>query len=62
MAGHFRDFRHVQVDNQYNSNPYEIPEITNPARNNKTTFVKKPDYERIEKSNTRGKTLGGSSC
>ena len=27
----------------------------------KTTMVKRPDYERIEKPNTRGKALGGSS-
>lgn len=28
----------------------------------KTTMVKRDDYERIEKPNTRGKALGGSSC
>ncbi|KAJ5805903.1 uncharacterized protein N7503_003505 [Penicillium pulvis] len=27
----------------------------------KTTMVKRPDYERVEKPNTRGKALGGSS-
>ncbi|KAK9481617.1 hypothetical protein V1527DRAFT_100347 [Lipomyces starkeyi] len=48
----FRDFRHVLVDNQHNSNHYDIPEITTPARafelsnshydwGYKTTFVKK---------------------
>ncbi|KAJ5363014.1 Glucose-methanol-choline oxidoreductase C-terminal [Penicillium brevicompactum] len=53
-------------------NPNQIPEITTPARafelrNSRydwayqTTFVDKPDYERIEKPNTRGKVLGGSS-
>ncbi|KAJ5876635.1 hypothetical protein N7455_000100 [Penicillium solitum] len=53
-------------------NPDDIPTITTPARafelrNSKydwsyqTTFVDKPDYERIEKPNTRGKVLGGSS-
>ncbi|KAJ5497733.1 Glucose-methanol-choline oxidoreductase C-terminal [Penicillium expansum] len=53
-------------------NPDDIPMITTPARafelrNSKydwsyqTTFVDKPDYERIEKPNTRGKVLGGSS-
>ncbi|CAI7584773.1 unnamed protein product [Penicillium crustosum] len=52
--------------------PDDIPTITTPARafelrNSKydwsyqTTFVDKPDYERIEKPNTRGKVLGGSS-
>ncbi|KAJ5374289.1 Glucose-methanol-choline oxidoreductase [Penicillium concentricum] len=53
-------------------NPDDIPEITTPARafelrNSKydwsyqTTFVDRPDYERVEKPNTRGKVLGGSS-
>ncbi|RMZ91991.1 hypothetical protein DV736_g793, partial [Chaetothyriales sp. CBS 134916] len=53
-------------------NPYEIHEITTPSlamdlRNSeydwgyKTTMVKRDDYERIEKPNTRGKVLGGSS-
>lgn len=28
----------------------------------KTTMVKRDDYERVEKPNTRGKALGGSSC
>jgi choline dehydrogenase len=56
-----------------NSNPDDISMITTPARafelrNSKydwsyqTTFVDKPDYERLEKPNTRGKVLGGSSC
>ncbi|KAJ5142594.1 Glucose-methanol-choline oxidoreductase [Penicillium bovifimosum] len=54
-------------------NPDDISMITTPARafelrNSKydwsyqTTFVDKPDYERLEKPNTRGKVLGGSSC
>jgi choline dehydrogenase len=53
-------------------NSYEIEEITTPSmamdlRNSKydwaykTTMVKRDDYERIEKPNTRGKALGGSS-
>lgn len=28
----------------------------------KTTMIARPDYERVEKPNTRGKALGGSSC
>ncbi|KAJ1953520.1 hypothetical protein GGI12_005997, partial [Dipsacomyces acuminosporus] len=54
------------------SNPTEVDEITTPSkamglRNSqydwgyKTTMVKRDDYERIEKPNTRGKALGGSS-
>ncbi|KAL4745566.1 hypothetical protein BDW72DRAFT_52813 [Aspergillus terricola var. indicus] len=54
------------------ANPYSIPEITTPSsamdlRGSiydwayKTTLVKRDDYERIEKPNTRGKVLGGSS-
>ncbi|TAQ85428.1 hypothetical protein B7494_g6251 [Chlorociboria aeruginascens] len=54
-------------------NPREIPEITTPARafelrgSNydwayKTTMIDRPDYTRVEKPNTRGKVLGGSSC
>lgn len=53
-------------------NPEEHPEITTPSnamnlRNSehdwsyKTTMVKRDDYERVEKPNTRGKMLGGSS-
>ncbi|CAG7926222.1 unnamed protein product [Penicillium olsonii] len=53
-------------------NPKDVPEIMTPARafelrNShydwayQTTFVDKPDYERVEKPNTRGKVLGGSS-
>ncbi|KAF8924118.1 hypothetical protein BGZ58_002138 [Dissophora ornata] len=53
-------------------NPSEIEEIITPSkamdlRNSqydwgyKTTMVKRDDYERIEKPNTRGKVLGGSS-
>jgi choline dehydrogenase len=55
------------------SNPQEIENITTPAKAfdlrgsqydwaYKTTMVKHEDYERIEKPNTRGKVLGGSSC
>jgi choline dehydrogenase len=53
-------------------NPYEVDKITTPSsamdlRGSehdwayKTTLVKRDDYERIEKPNTRGKALGGSS-
>ncbi|KAI9929321.1 hypothetical protein ASPWEDRAFT_69425 [Aspergillus wentii DTO 134E9] len=55
------------------SNPDEIDEITTPSKAfglrgsqydwaYKSTMIKRDDYERIEKPNTRGKTLGGSSC
>jgi choline dehydrogenase-like flavoprotein len=54
------------------ANPHQIPEITTPSeamglRSSqhdwayKTTMVKRDDYECIEKPNTRGKALGGSS-
>lgn len=53
-------------------NSIELPEITTPSNamnlrgsNHdwayKSTIVKRDDYERIEKPNTRGKALGGSS-
>ncbi|KAL1963315.1 hypothetical protein VTN77DRAFT_8436 [Rasamsonia byssochlamydoides] len=53
--------------------PQNIPEITTPARafenrggpNDwayKSTLINRKDYERVEKPNTRGKVLGGSSC
>lgn len=53
-------------------NPSEIEEITTPSKAMsirgskydwayKTTFIKRPDYERVDKPNTRGKILGGSS-
>lgn len=53
-------------------NSIDVPEIRTPAeamelRSSKhdwaykTTMVKRDDYERIEKPNTRGKALGGSS-
>ncbi|OBT98919.1 hypothetical protein VE01_02467 [Pseudogymnoascus verrucosus] len=35
--------------------------VGNPDEAYKTTFVKRDDYERIDKPNTRGKVLGGSS-
>ncbi|KAL4886162.1 alcohol oxidase [Aspergillus karnatakaensis] len=55
------------------ANPYAIDEITTPSKAfglrgskydwaYKTTMVKREDYERVEKPNTRGKALGGSSC
>lgn len=54
-------------------NPDQIEEIMTPSKAfnlrgskydwaYKTTMIKRDDYERIEKPNTRGKTLGGSSC
>jgi choline dehydrogenase len=53
-------------------NASEIPEITTPARafelrgsehdwGYKTTMIDRPEYTRVEKPNTRGKVLGGSS-
>ncbi|KAJ7498683.1 hypothetical protein FB451DRAFT_6322 [Mycena latifolia] len=55
------------------TNPGDIEAITTPARafelrdsqydwRYKTTMIDRPDYTRVEKPNTRGKTLGGSSC
>ncbi|KAI1199216.1 hypothetical protein F5X97DRAFT_297110 [Nemania serpens] len=55
------------------ANPEQIEQITTPSsamslRGSeydwayKTTIVKRDDYERIEKPNTRGKVLGGSSA
>ncbi|GFZ51753.1 hypothetical protein JCM24511_09521 [Saitozyma sp. JCM 24511] len=55
------------------NNTSEIPEITTPARAMslrgskydwayKTTMIDRPDYTRVEKPNTRGKVLGGSSA
>src|SRR5688572_440727 len=54
-------------------NPNQISAITTPSQAfnlrgsqydwaYKTTMIKRDDYERVEKPNTRGKTLGGSSC
>ncbi|KAK7750015.1 hypothetical protein SLS62_008007 [Diatrype stigma] len=54
-------------------NPQDVDAITTPARAfelrdskydwaYKTTLIDRPDYTRVEKPNTRGKTLGGSSC
>ncbi|KAF2401883.1 alcohol oxidase [Trichodelitschia bisporula] len=54
-------------------NPAEIPEITTPARAfelrgseydwaYKCTLIDRPEYTRVEKPNTRGRVLGGSSC
>src|ERR1700712_5140017 len=54
-------------------NPQDIPIITTPARafetrgseydwGYKTTMIDRPEYTRVEKPNTRGKVLGGSSC
>ncbi|KAK0610581.1 hypothetical protein B0T17DRAFT_499971 [Bombardia bombarda] len=55
------------------TNPGDVDAITTPARAfelrdskydwaYKTTMIDRPDYTRVEKPNTRGKTLGGSSC
>ncbi|KAK0724675.1 hypothetical protein B0H67DRAFT_481820 [Lasiosphaeris hirsuta] len=54
-------------------NPADVDAITTPARAfelrdskydwaYKTGMIDRPEYTRIEKPNTRGKTLGGSSC
>ncbi|KAF2144347.1 GMC oxidoreductase [Aplosporella prunicola CBS 121167] len=54
-------------------NPQDVPEIFTPARafelrgshhdwQYETTFVDRPDFKRVDKPNTRGKVLGGSSC
>ena len=55
------------------SNPQQIEDITIPSKSfgirgsqydwaYKSAMVKRDDYERTEKPNTRGKILGGSSC
>ncbi|KAF9872409.1 SMG1 [Colletotrichum karsti] len=55
------------------SNPQDNEAIMTPARafelrgskwdwGYKTTLIDRPDYTRVEKPNTRGKVLGGSSC
>ncbi|SPQ25655.1 44278e40-6c0d-47dd-baf2-662db6900c6d [Thermothielavioides terrestris] len=55
------------------SNPGDVDAITTPARAfelrdskhdwaYKTTMIDRPEYTRVEKPNTRGKVLGGSSC
>lgn len=55
------------------SDPENIAEITTPARafecrngpndwKYKATMIDREDYTRVEKPNTRGKVLGGSSC
>jgi choline dehydrogenase-like flavoprotein len=55
------------------SNPGDIDAITTPAAafslrgsrhdwSYKTGMIDRPEYTRIEKPNTRGKVLGGSSC
>lgn len=55
------------------SDPEKIETITTPARafecrdgpndwKYKFTMIDRPDYTRVEKPNTRGKVLGGSSC
>ncbi|GFF56052.1 choline dehydrogenase [Aspergillus udagawae] len=54
-------------------NPDQIEQITTPSKAftlrgskydwaYKTTMIKRDDYERVEKPNTRGKALGGSTC
>lgn len=54
-------------------NPGDVDAITTPARafelrnskydwSYKTGMIDRPEYTRIEKPNTRGKVLGGSSC
>lgn len=64
-------FKYNAVDES--SNTSEIPEVTTPARafelrgseydwGYKTTMIDRPEYTRVEKPNTRGKVLGGSSA
>uniref|UniRef100_A0A8H7KA51 Glucose-methanol-choline oxidoreductase N-terminal domain-containing protein n=1 Tax=Bionectria ochroleuca TaxID=29856 RepID=A0A8H7KA51_BIOOC len=54
-------------------NPDQVSVITTPSQafnlrgskydwGYKSTMIKRDDYERVEKPNTRGKALGGSSC
>jgi choline dehydrogenase len=54
-------------------NPQDVAAITTPARAfelrssewdwaYKTTMIDRKEYTRVEKPNTRGKVLGGSSC
>ncbi|KAK0713919.1 hypothetical protein B0T26DRAFT_678194 [Lasiosphaeria miniovina] len=54
-------------------NPGDVDAITTPAKAfslrdskydwaYKTTMIDRPEYTRVEKPNTRGKALGGSSC
>lgn len=74
VAGRLAENAHVNilVVEAGVGNSHDIHEITTPAlamdlRNSqydwsyKSTMVKRDDYERIEKPNTRGKALGGSS-
>lgn len=55
------------------ANPGDVDAVTTPARAfelrgskydwaYKTTMIDRPEYTRVEKPNTRGKMLGGSSC
>lgn len=55
------------------ANPHQIEDITTPSKSfgirgskydwaYKSAMIKRDDYERTEKPNTRGKILGGSSC
>lgn len=64
---------HVLVIEAGIDNPHEVEDITTPSKAfglrgskydwaYKTTMIKREDYERVEKPNTRGKVLGGSSC
>ncbi|KAF9990985.1 hypothetical protein BGZ75_007168 [Mortierella antarctica] len=74
VAGRLAENPHVRVliVEAGVGNPTEIEEITTPSKAMslrgskydwayKTTVVKRGDFERIEKPNTRGKVLGGSS-
>lgn len=55
------------VENAKDLEPIRVPSNAMQLRDSeydwsfKTTMVKRDDYERIEKPNTRGKVLGGSS-
>ncbi|KAI1495377.1 hypothetical protein F5X96DRAFT_613216 [Biscogniauxia mediterranea] len=75
VAGRLAESEHVSVlvIEAGISNPGYVDAITTPARAfelrggkhdwaYKTGMIDRPEYTRIEKPNTRGKVLGGSSC
>lgn len=64
---------HILVVEAGVAHPEQAEDITTPSKAfglrgsqydwaYKTTMIKRDDYERVEKPNTRGKALGGSSC
>ncbi|KAJ6014840.1 hypothetical protein N7540_009431 [Penicillium herquei] len=71
-AGRGAELEETDPD-RFDGDPEKIAEITTPARafesrngpndwKYKATLIDRPDYTRVEKPNTRGKVLGGSSC